>query len=375
MFPRRFSLALALLLLSPVLPLGALAQPAIPVTTEAARVGAAPVEVLANGTVVSESVVTIRTRVDGQIREVHVTEGQLVRRGQPLFTLDSRLNQAILAQQEAQLAANRAQIVRFQADAVRYQSLRGEGFAAQQRFEQATAEAAAAVANARATEALIQQTRLNIEFASIVAETDGKLGVLPLRVGNVVRQAENVAMATITQMNPILVQFNVPERWLPQIRTALNAGEVPVTALGDGVQGPPAEGRLVFVDSAVDTATGTIQLRARFDNPEGALWPGQYVRVTLVPTIEQDAISLPAAAVQTGQQGRYVFVLTPEGQARRRPVQLVRTLRDRAVVRGEIAAGEKIIVDGAQRVTEGARAVERNAPPPTPAPQRVSAVN
>jgi multidrug efflux system membrane fusion protein len=375
MFPRCLPLLLALLLPPLLLPLGALAQPAIPVTTEPALVGAVPVEVLANGTVVSESVVTIRTRVDGQITQVHVTEGQLVRRGQPLFTLDARLNQAILAQQEAQLAANRAHIVRFQADAVRYQSLRGEGFAAQQRFEQATAEAAAAVANARATEALIQQTRLAIEFASIVAETDGKLGVLPLRLGNVVRQAENVAMATITQMNPILVQFNVPERWLPQIRTALNAGEVPVMALGDGVAGPPAEGRLVFVDSAVDTATGTIQLRARFDNPEGTLWPGQYVRITLVPTIEQDAISIPAAAVQTGQQGRYVFVLTPEGQARRRPVQLVRTLRDRAVVRGEIAAGEKIIVDGAQRVTEGSRAVERNAPPAAPAPQRVSAVN
>lgn len=372
MFLRHLPLALALLLSPAALPPNALAQPAIPVTTEPAQIGPAPVEVLANGTVVSESVVTIRTRVDGQIREVHVTEGQLVQRGQPLFTLDSRLNQAILAQQEAQLAANRAQIVRFQADAVRYQALRGEGFAAQQRFEQATAEAAAAVANARATEALIQQTRLNIEFASIVAETDGKLGVLPLRVGNVVRQAENVAMATITQMNPILVQFSVPERWLPQIRTALNAGDVPVMALGDGVEGPPATGRLVFVDSSVDTATGTIQLRARFDNPEGALWPGQYVRVTLVPTVEQEAISIPAAAVQTGQQGRYVFVLTPEGQARRRPVRLVRTLRDRAVVQGEIAAGEKIIVDGAQRVTDGARAVERNAPP---APQRVSSAN
>jgi membrane fusion protein, multidrug efflux system len=356
-----------------LLPVATLAQPAIPVTTEPARVGAMPIEVLANGTVVSESVVTIRTRVDGQITQVHVTEGQLLRRGQPLFTLDSRLNQAILAQQEAQLAANRAQIVRFQADAVRYQSLRGEGFAAQQRFEQATAEAAAAVANARATEALITQTRLAIEFATIVAETDGKLGVLPLRVGNVVRQAENVAMATITQMNPILVQFNVPERWLPQIRTALNAGEVPVMALGDGVEGPPAEGRLVFVDSAVDTATGTIQLRARFDNPEGMLWPGQYVRITLVPTIEQEAISIPSAAVQTGQQGRFVYVLSPEGLARRHPVQLVRTLRDRAVVRGEIAAGEKIIVDGAQRVTDGSRVVERNAP--SPGPQRVSAVN
>lgn len=370
MMSRLIPLALAL-----VLPLAAAAQPGIPVTTEPARIGAMPVEVLANGTVVSESVVTIRTRVDGQITQVHVTEGELVRRGQVLFTLDSRLNQAILAQQEAQLAANRAQIVRFQADAVRYQSLRGEGFAAQQRFEQATAEAAAAVATARATEALIQQTRLAIEFATITAETDGKLGVLPQRVGNVVRQAENVAMATLTQMNPILVQFSVPERWLPQIRTALNAGEVAVQALGDGVAGPPAEGRLVFVDSAVDTATGTIQLRARFDNPEGALWPGQYVRVTLVPTIEQDAISIPSAAVQTGQQGRFIYVLTPEGLARRRPVQLLRNVRDRAVVRAEITAGEKVIVDGAQRVTDGARAVERNAPPPAAAPQRVSVAN
>jgi len=371
MLSRLIPLALAL-----ILPLTAVAQQGIPVTTEPARVGAMPIEVLANGTVVAESVVTIRSRVDGQITQVHVTEGQLVRRGQVLFTLDSRLNQAILAQQEAQLAANRAQIVRFQADAVRYQSLRGEGFAAQQRFEQATAEAAAAVANARATEAQIQQTRLNIEFATITAETDGKLGVLPLRVGNFVRQAETVAMATLTQMNPILVQFSVPERWLPQIRTALNAGEVPVLARGDGETGPPAEGRLVFVDSAVDTATGTIQLRARFDNPEGALWPGQYVRVTVVPAVEPDAISLPSAAVQTGQQGRFIYVLTPEGVARRRPVQLVRNVRDRAVVRGEIAAGEKVIVDGAQRVTDGARAVERNAPPPgAPAPQRVSAVN
>lgn len=368
-------MTLRLALLALVLALPAAAQPAIPVTTEPARVGTMPVEVLANGTVVSESVVTIRTRVDGQIQQVHVTEGQLVRRGQPLFTLDSRLNQAILAQQEAQLASNRALLVRTQADAVRYQSLRGQGYAADQRFEQATADAAAAAANARATEALIQQTRLNIEFASIVADTDGKLGALPLRVGNVVRQAENVALATITQMDPILVQFSVPERWLPQIRAALNGGEVAVTALPDGQGGTPAQGVLVFVDSAVDTATGTIQLRGRFPNSDGALWPGQYVRVTLVPAIDTDAISIPSAAVQTGQQGRFIFVLMPDGTARRRNVQLLRNVRDRAVVRGEITADERIIVDGAQRVTEGARAVERNAPPAVPVPQRVSSAN
>lgn len=221
----------------------------------------------------------------------------------------------------------------------------------------------------RATEALIQQTRLYIEFATIVAEASGKLGALPLRAGNFVRQAENQALGSITQLDPILVRFNVPERWLPQILRALQAGEVPATAQPEGE--PPVEGRLVFVDSAVDTATGTIQLRARFANAEARLWPGQYLRVTMIPAVEADAISIPAAAVQSGQRGRYVFVVR-EGVARSLPVTLLRTLRDRAVVRGEIAAGERVIVDGAQRVSEGCRVVERNAPAAPQGPQRLS---
>ena len=168
----------------------------------------------------------------------------MVRRGQPLFTLDARLNQALLAQQEAQLASDRAPADPHPGRCVRYQSLRGESFAAQQRFEQAQADAAAAAANVRATEALIQQTRLNIEFATITAEIDGQLGALPLRVGNFVRQAENTAITTITQMDPILVQFAVPERWLPQIR-ARDGRRPPCTVRatrrrGDGR--PPAEG-------------------------------------------------------------------------------------------------------------------------------------
>lgn len=363
---RRLFLALPLLLSLPALA----QQGPIPVTTEPARVGRMPIEVLANGTVVAESVVTVRTRVDGQITEVHVAEGQMVRRGDRLFTLDSRINQALLAQQEAQLAALRAQATRTQADAVRYQSLRGEGYAAVQRFEQATADAQAAAANARAMEAQIAQTRLNLEFAQLVAEADGKLGALPLRVGNFVRAAENTPLATITQMDPVLVQFAVPERWLPQLRAALSAPEpLPVRATPDGEGQVTSEGRLVFVDSAVDVQTGTIQLRARFANAEGTLWPGQYVRVTLAPAAEESAVSVPSAAVQTGQNGRYLFVLAPDGTARRRGVTLVRTLRDRAIVRGEVADGEKVIVDGAQRVTDGARAAERT---PQPAPQRVS---
>lgn len=339
----------------------------VPVTTEPVRVGPVPIEILANGVVASESVVTVRTRVDGQITQVHVTEGQMVRRGQPLFTLDSRQAQALLAEREAQMARNKALLARAQADAARYQALRGEGYAAQQRYEQAQAEALAAAASVRADEAVIQQIRLNLEFATIVAEADGRLGSLPLRVGNFVRQAENVALATITQMDPILVNFAVPERWLPEIRVAMARGEPPVVrAVPDQDSAPPAEGRLVFVDSAVDTATGTILLKARFANPDLRLWPGQYVQVTLVPRVEEEAISIPSAALQTGQSGRFVYVLQ-DGTARRRAVELVRAAGTRVVVKGELAAGEKVIVDGAQRVTDGTRVVERNAPPSPPA--------
>ncbi|MBX6376623.1 MAG: efflux RND transporter periplasmic adaptor subunit, partial [Acetobacteraceae bacterium] len=317
--------------------------PAVAVATEPVRRGPLPVEVLANGIVVPEAVVTVRTRVDGQIEAVHVEEGQMVRRGQPLFTLDSRMSRALLAQQEAQIARDRALLERARADQTRYQSLRGEGFAAQQRLEQATAEAAAAAANVRAGEALAAQTRLSIEFATITAEMDGRLGALPLRAGNFVRQAENTALATITRMDPILVQFSVPERWLPDIRAAMQAaatGAAPaptVLARVENDTGAPLEGELVFVDSSVDVQTGTIALKARFRNPEERLWPGQYVQVTLTPRVDPDAITVPSAALQTGQNGRFVFVLQ-DGVARRRPVELVRTVGDRAVVRGELIA-------------------------------------
>ncbi|MDB5414277.1 MAG: Membrane fusion protein multidrug efflux system, partial [Rubritepida sp.] len=349
-------------------------QQAISVTTDPAVVGPVPIEIAANGTVQSESVVTIRTRVDGQINQVHVIEGQAVRRGQLLFTLDARLNQAVLAQQEAQLLSARASATRTQLDAARYQSLRGESYASQQRFEQAQADAAAAAANVQASQAMIAQTRLNIEFAQIVAEVDGVLGALPLRAGNFVRQADTApnALATITQTNPILVQFNVPERWLPTIRRATgSATPLPVRAQADGDTENPVEGQLVFVDSQVDTATGTITLKARFDNDNARLWPGQYVQVTLAPAVQENATVVAAAAVQTGQQGRFIFVLA-DGVAKRRSVQVSRIVGDRAVVVGQIANGDRIIVDGAQRVTDGSRAAERVTP--SGANPRVSAL-
>jgi multidrug efflux system membrane fusion protein len=338
----------------------------IPVTTDAATVGQVPVEVLANGIVASESVITIRTRVDGQIERILVQEGQMVTRGQPMIVLDSRLNRALYAQQEAQLARDKAQAARTEADQVRYRSLRGESFASQQRFEQAQADAAAAAAVVRADEAVLEQTRLAIEFATITAEIDGRLGAIPLRAGNFVRQAENTAITTLTQMNPILVQFSVPERWLPEIKAAMAGPGIRVRAKADADGGEPAQGDVVFVDSAVDTPTGTISLKARFTNAGFRLWPGQYVQVTMVPRIEDNAITVAGGAVQVGQNGRYLFVVGPDGTAQKREVEFVRGIGTRAVVRGQVANGDRVVVDGAQRVVQGAKVEDRANPAPTP---------
>jgi multidrug efflux system membrane fusion protein len=335
------------------------------------QIGPTPIESLANGIVASESVITIRTRVDGQIEQILVQEGQLVQRGQPMIILDSRLNRALLAQQEAQLMRDRALLTRAQQDLVRYQALGRESVASQQRFEQAQSDAAAAAAVVRADEAVVAQGRLNVEFATIVAEIDGRLGAIPLRAGNFVRAAEITAITTLTQMNPILVQFNVPERWLPAIQAAMASPAPPrVRVAAEGDDRPPVEGVVVFVDSAVDTTTGTITLKARIDNSDFRLWPGAYVRVNLVPRVDPNAVTVAGAAVQNGQNGRFIFILGADGIAHRRPVELIRISGDRAVVRGQLAAGEKVIVDGAQRVTEGSRAAER-----APAPQRVTSAN
>ncbi len=339
----------------------------VPVTTDPVRVGPVPIEILANGIVASESVITVRARVDGQIEQVLVEEGQLVKKGQPLFIQDSRFNRALLAQFEANLIKDRALLTRYTADLLRYQQLGRESVASQQRFEQAQSDAASAAAQVKADEALVEQARVNVGFSTITAEIDGQLGAIPLRAGNFVRQAENTAITTLTQLDPILVQFSVPERWLAEVRAAMKRGSPKVRVRPEGDGRPPAVGSLVFVDSAVDVATGTIALKARFENADHRLWPGQYVQVVMVPRDEENAISVAGPALQSGQDSRFVFVLSADGTAQRRNVQLVRIAGDRAVVKGELAAGEKVIVDGAQRVTTGTKAVER-----APQPQRVS---
>ncbi|WP_338665265.1 efflux RND transporter periplasmic adaptor subunit [Pararoseomonas sp. SCSIO 73927] len=349
----------------------ALAQEAaVSVAAAPAAVGPLPVEVTANGTAQAVSVISVRSRVDGQIERVHVQEGQVVKAGDLLFTLDSRNTGALLQQQEAILARDRAQLERAQSDARRYASLRSDAFASAQRAEQAQADATGLAATVRADEAQVAQTRLTLEFATIRAEAAGRLGALPVKEGNFVRAAEGAVLATITQTDPINVAFSVPERWLGELREAQARGERPrVRAGAPGDSGRPAEGELIFVDSSVDTATGTIGLKARFANAPARLWPGQYLEVVMVPRVEPQAVSVPAAAVRVGQGGNFLYAVTPENTARRVAVRVVRYAAGRAVIEGGVANGEMVVTEGIERLRDGARVAVRNAGGPPAGPQ------
>lgn len=351
------------------------AGPPVSVAVGAASIGAVPVEVTANGTAQPVSVISVRSRVDGQIERVHVAEGQLVKAGDLLFTLDSRTAQALLAQQEANLARDRAQLERAQSDARRYASLRSDAYASAQRAEQATADATGLAATVKADEAIVAQTRLAIEFATIRAEASGRLGSLPFKAGNFVRASEGAVLATITQTDPILVAFSVPERWLGELRAAQTRGETArVRAMPPGEAGRPApvpaQGELVFVDSAVDTTTGTIQLKARFANEASLLWPGQYLEVVMVPRTDAQAVSVPVAAVRVGQGGNFLYAVTPENTARRVQVKVTRYASGRAVIEGGVANGERVVTEGIERLRDGARvAVRSPGTPPGGRPQ------
>ena len=330
--------------------------PAAPVAVAPATVGPLPVEVPGNGTAEAMLVISVRARVDGQVERVHVQEGDVVRAGQVLFTLDARTSQALLAQQQAGLERDRAQLTRARLDAQRYASLQSGAFASAQRLEQAQAEANAMAATARASEALLEQTQLAVEFATIRAEVAGRLGALPVKAGNFVRASEGVVLATVTQTDPILVTFSVPERWLAELRAAQGRGEVPkVRARAPEDTGPPAEGELVFVDSAVDPTTGTIRLKARFGNGQSRFWPGQYLEVVLLPRQDPQALSVPAASVRTGPQGAFLFAVRPDGTARRVAVKVLRYAAGRAVLEAELADGERVVTEGQQRLQDGGR--------------------
>ncbi len=339
--------------------------PAVPVVVAAVERQSMPVQLNAVGTVQTISSVAIKSRVDGAIDKVLVKDGQEVKAGDTLFLIDPRLAQAQLDQAVAQLARDQAQLANANRDVERYKPLAEKEFVSRQQLDTSSATAESAAATVKADQAAIENTQVNLSYFTIKAPIDGRIGYVSQKIGNDVK-AQDVPFATINQIRPIYVNFPVPQDDLPAIRRAMAAGAVEIDALPQGDNGQPAQGRLTFFENSIDSTTGTIVVRATFDNDDERLWPGQFVTVTVKLAEEADALTVPSAAVQVGQQGDYVYVVTADNRAEYRPVTVNRTIAGISVVEKGIAAGEHVVIDGQLRVVNGARVTVRTDAAPKP---------
>jgi multidrug efflux system membrane fusion protein len=319
-----------------------------------------PVQVSAIGTVQSIATVIIKSRVDGQIADVHFEEGHDVKEGDLLFTLDNRSFQAQLAQAEAVLQRDRAQLERAQLELKRQTELADRGVASAQKLEDAQMAEKVLQAAIRASEAAAENARVNLSYTTIRSPITGRTGSVNLKRGNVVKSNDTttnaVPLVTITQLRPIYVSFTIPERHLPDIRAALADSErLPAVVTMPSQPDKPITGMLTFVDNQVDAATGTIALKATFANDDIRLWPGQFVNVNLTLGIQAHAVVVPSPTIQIGQNGPYVFVIKEDSTVELRLVRIDRTVGNRTVVASGLNAGERVVVDGQLRLNNGTR--------------------
>jgi len=342
------------------------AQPAVPVVVAPVARKSIPVRLDAIGNVQAIATVAVKSRVDGQVAEVKVADGQEVKSGDVLFVLDTRAVEAQLKQLQANLAHDRALLANAQRDVDRLKPLIQKRDVSQQAFDLATATAASLDATVKADEAAIQNLQVQITYYTIRAPIDGRLGFVTLKAGNEVKAQDVITMVTINQLKPIYVTFAVPQRELPGVRTAIAKGTVPVSVRVPNDPAGEIAGRLDFIDNQVDIATGTIQLKAIFGNRDERLWPGNFVNVQMTLGVEEGAIVVPAAAIQVGQNGSYVFVIKPDNTAEIRPLTVSRTVEGLAVVEKGLAEGERVVIDGQLRLTNGTR-VEIRTSSETPA--------
>ena len=335
----------------------------------------APIQVTAIGTVQSISTVMIKSRVDGEIAQVHFEEGQEVREGDLLFTLDSRAFRAQLAQSEANLERDRAQLQRAQAEVKRQTELATRGVASAQKLEDVQTAVAVIEAAIHATEAAIENARVNLNYTTIRSPIDGKTGSVAFKRGNLVKSNDTsqqaMPLVTITQLRPIYVTFTVPERHLADIRAAVALEHLAVVVTMPNQPKLAITGTLTFVDNQVDVATGTIALKAKFANDDTRLWPGQFVNVILTLGTQANAVVVPSVAIQIGQNGPYVFVIKQDSTVELRLVRVNRTINSKTVIDEGVIAGEQVVVDGQLRLSNGTRVIVQR-PTGTTAPKALS---
>jgi multidrug efflux system membrane fusion protein len=337
-------------------------QASVPVTVARAEQRSVPFEIAAPGTVEPMRAAAVTAQVSGMVINVRFREGDEVREGAVLVEIDPRPYRNALDQAEATLARDLVQLENARRQVERYRSLAQDAGIAAEQFESLQAAAQGLEATVKSDSANLDNARLNLEYTSIRAPISGRTGSLLIKEGNVVRAQGSGPLVTLNQTRPILVRFAVPAPNLPLIRRYQDSSLVVRVRADEDTTA--LSGRLVFVDNVVDTTTGTIMLKARFDNENGMLWPGQFVTATLVVYEEQNAVVIPIPAVVEAEGGSYVYVVGEDSKAVTRPVVVGRSVGDDVVVTDGLAAGETVVTDGQLRLVPGARVQIRNLQDP-----------
>jgi multidrug efflux system membrane fusion protein len=330
------------------------AAKAVPVTVGSAMRKDVPIQIRAIGGVEAYSTVSIKTMVGGQIVKVGFAEGQDVRKGDLLFEIDPATYQAALKVAEATLARDTALRDNAEKEVRRYASLIEQNLVPRQQYDQVVSSAAALEATVKADTAAVENARVQLAYCFIRSPIDGRTGNLLAQLGNVVKANETI-LVTINQILPIRVSFSVPEQNLLEVRKYKAAGTLRVEALPQDGNPKPAVGDLSFIGNAVDPATGTIQLKGTFANADRRLWPGQFANVVLTLTTRAGAVVVPSPAIQTGQQGQYLFVVKPDLTVEARPVATGQAFGEETIVEKGVQPGEQVVTDGHLRLVPGAR--------------------
>ncbi|MGE5293441.1 MAG: efflux RND transporter periplasmic adaptor subunit [Solirubrobacterales bacterium] len=328
--------------------------PAVPVTVQAAEEKTMPVQLQAVGRVLAYAVVSVESRVDGLITAVHFEDGQHVKTGDPLFTLDSAPFEAQLRQAQANLAKDQAQFENAQRQLQRNESVVQKGYVSQEQYDQAVASANALAATVKADQAAVESAALQVQYCRINSPITGRAGAVQVDVGNLIKANDTAhPLVVINQVQPIYVSFYIPETSLPEVRKHMASGTLPVQATVPGHEDVPAGGQLTFLNNTVNTTSGTVQLRATFANEDLWLWPGQFTQVVLTLTSQPGAVVVPSRALSTGQKGQYVFVVKPDLTVEYRPVTAGQTVDDEIVIAEGLQAGENVVTDGQLRLSDG----------------------
>ncbi len=342
--------------------------PSVPVVVASVSQKDVPLTLRSIGNVQAIETVQVKSLVNGQIVAVHFKEGQDVENGSLLFTLDARQFEADLKKAEGTLARDIAQANNARVQAQRYAKLLQEGVVSKQQYDEFIASAEANDASVAADRAAVDAAKVQLQYTKIYSPITGRTGNLSINNGNVVK-ANDVPLVSINQITPIYVQFAIPEQQLADVKHYMKAGTLRIQATSQGTdqKDAAADGGLTFIDNAVDSATGTIRLKGTFKNENHNLWPGQFVDVVMILATQPNAITVPSQAVQTGQRGQFVFVVKPDMTADMRLVQVQRTFNGESIITTGVQPGERVVVDGQLRLTNGTKVEIKTAAGEPPA--------